>query len=178
MLYVISRTLFSLASSAFISEQVPVILVDTFFYGQIIAVPWNIIKYNVFPDVARGPDLYGTEPWSFYILNLLLNFNILLPLALISIPALAITYRIDRRRLGLARPSGEESSPFTLLAIRLLPFYIWLAILTVQAHKEERFMYPAYPLICFNAAVSVYLIRGWTEIAFIKATSSPYRVCF
>ena len=170
--------MFSLASSAFISEQVPVILVDTFFYGQIIAVPWNIIKYNVFPDVARGPDLYGTEPWSFYILNLLLNFNILLPLALISIPALAITYRIDRRRLGLARPSAEESSPFTLLAIRLLPFYIWLAILTVQAHKEERFMYPAYPLICFNAAVSVYLIRGWTEIAFIKATSSPYRVCF
>lgn len=28
----------------------------------------------------------------------------------------------------------------------------------MQAHKEERFMYPAYPLLCFNAAVAMHLI--------------------
>lgn len=156
--------------------QVPVIVIDTFFYGKIVAVPWNIVKYNVFPDAARGPELYGTEPWTFYILNLLLNFNILLPLALLSLPALLVTSRIDRRRLGFQQSGPENSSPFTVLAFRLMPMYIWMVILNIQPHKEERFMFPVYPLICFNAAVSVYLMRGWLEVAFVKITKSPYRV--
>jgi alpha-1,2-mannosyltransferase len=134
------------------------------------------VRYNVFPDTSRGPDLYGTEPWYFYLLNLSLNFNILLPMALFSLPALAITYRIDRRRLGTALLSAELSSPFRLLALRLLPFYTWLGIMSIQPHKEERFMYPVYPLVCFNAAVTTFLLRGWIEVAYIKITKSPYRV--
>jgi alpha-1,2-mannosyltransferase len=140
------------------------------------AVFWNIVKYNVFPDASRGPGLYGTEPWYYYLLNLALNFNILLPMALFSLPALAITYRIDRRRLGNAVPSAEKSSPFRLLALRLLPLYVWIGIFTVQPHKEERFMYPVFPLVCFNAAVMTFLLRGWIEVAYIKITKSPYRV--
>ncbi|KAI0049268.1 glycosyltransferase family 22 protein [Auriscalpium vulgare] len=168
-----TRLMLSGAAAAQIA--IPVILIDTFFYGKVVAVPWNIVKYNVFPDAVRGPGLYGTSPWYFYVLNLLLNFNIVVPLALISLPALYITYRVDRRRLGVYTVSSETSSPFTLLALRLVPFYIWLGILTVQPHKEERFMYPAYPLLCFNAAVTTYLIRGWLEQVYIKVTKSPYR---
>jgi alpha-1,2-mannosyltransferase len=135
------------------------------------------VRYNVFSDPSRGPNLYGTEPWYFYLLNLSLNFNILLPTALFSLPALAITHRIDRRRLGNDIPSPEQSSPFTLLALRLLPFYTWIGIMSIQPHKEERFMYPVYPLVCFNAAVTTFLLRGWIEVAYIKLTKSPYRVC-
>ena len=134
------------------------------------------MRYNVFPDPSRGPDLYGTEPWYFYLINLFLNFNILLPMALVSLPALAITYRIDRRRLGNAVPSPEQSSPFAMLALRLLPFYTWITIMSIQPHKEERFMYPVYPLVCFNAAVTTFLLRGWIEVTYIKITKSPYRV--
>jgi len=36
-------------------------------------------------------------------------------------------------------------------------------------------MWPAYPFICMNAAITLYLARGWTETAFIKVTRSPYR---
>ena len=39
-------------------------------------------------------------------------------------------------------------------------------------------MFPAYPLLYFNAAVTLYLVRGWLEVAFIKVTNSPYRVSF
>ncbi|KAK0465555.1 glycosyltransferase family 22 protein [Desarmillaria tabescens] len=152
---------------------VPVVAIDSFAYGKLSVVPWNIVRYNIFSD--RGPNLYGTEPWNFYILNLLLNFNVLTPLALLSLPALAVTYAVDRKRLGSTKPRKEESSPFTLLALRLAPFYLWLSILSKQEHKEERFMFPAYPMLCFNAAISVYLIRGWLETAFIKITKSPYR---
>jgi hypothetical protein len=36
-------------------------------------------------------------------------------------------------------------------------------------------MFPAYTLLCFNAAVAVYLIRGWFEVAYIRFTGSPYK---
>ncbi|KAI9512479.1 asparagine-linked glycosylation 9 protein isoform a [Russula earlei] len=167
------RLLLCGAGAAFI--PVPIIAIDSYFYGKFTAVFWNIVSYNVFPDPSSGPDLYGTEPWYFYLLNLSLNFNILLPMALFSLPALAITYRIDRRRLGYAIPTAEQSSPFRLLGLRLLPLYTWIGIMSVQPHKEERFMYPVYPLVCFNAAVMTFLLRGWIEVAYIKITKSPYR---
>lgn len=139
-------------------------------------VPWNIVRYNIFGGSERGPDLYGTSPWTFYLLNLVLNFNVLVPFALFSLPGLGVTYLIDRKRLGIFKTSADQTSPFTILGLRLLPFYIWLGILTSQAHKEERFMFPAYPLLCFNAAVMLYLMRGWQEVVFIKLTNSPYQV--
>lgn len=105
-----------------------------------------------------------------------MNFNILVPLSLLALPALAVTYIIDRKRLGYITPSSDQSSPFMILGLRLFPLYLWLGILTSQAHKEERFMFPAYPMLCFNAAVTLYLMRGWQEAAFIKLTNSPYRV--
>ncbi|CDO73179.1 Glycosyltransferase Family 22 protein [Trametes cinnabarina] len=154
---------------------VPVVALDTLFYGKLTVVPWNIVKYNVFPDSQRGPELYGTEPTSFYLANLLLNFNVIVPFALFALPALAITHRVDNKRLGERYTYADKSSPYTLLAIRLAPAYLWLAIMTSQRHKEERFLYPIYPLICFNAAVTIYLVRGWLETAFIAVTNSPYK---
>lgn len=155
--------------------QIPVICIDSLVYGKLTIVPWNIVKYNIFGGFERGPTLFGTEPWYFYLNNLILNFNVAVPLALISFPALIVTNIVDRRRLGFA-PTPNQSSHSTLLALRLAPFYIWLGILTMQPHKEERFMFPAYPLLCFNAAVAIYLIRGWMEVAYIKVTGSPYQV--
>ncbi|KAL4246967.1 Mannosyltransferase [Abortiporus biennis] len=153
---------------------VPVVALDTLFYGKLTIVPWNIVKYNIFPTGARGPELYGTEPITFYIYNLILNFNVLVPLALIALPALLVTSRIDRKRLGDKPPVGQ-TSPYILLAVRLAPVYLWLAIMSAQPHKEERFLFPVYPLICFNAAVALYLMRGWLEVAFVKVTKSPYK---
>ncbi|KAI5122384.1 hypothetical protein M0805_004141 [Coniferiporia weirii] len=166
---------------------IPVIGIDSLAYGRLTIVPWNIVKYNIFGGSARGPDLYGTEPWHFYLYNLLLNFNVVTPLALLAIPALAVTYFVDNKRLGgplrsvsaaekeKDKAAGERSSPFTLLAIRLAPFYVWFGILTSQAHKEERFFFPAYPFLAFNAAVTLFLARGWLEVAYVQLTRSSYK---
>ena len=37
-------------------------------------------------------------------------------------------------------------------------------------------MIQAYSLLCFNAAVALYLKRGWLEVAFVKVMNSRYRV--
>ena len=63
-----------------------------------------------------------------------------------------------------------------MMAIRLSGMYLWLGVLSAQAHKEERFLFPAYGLILLNSSTTVYLMRGWGEAAFLKVTKSPYRV--
>ena len=61
--------------------QIPV---DSLFYGKLVIAPLNIVKYNVLSD--HGPDLYGTEPWTYYLFNGLLNFNVAFILALLVWP--------------------------------------------------------------------------------------------
>ena len=53
---------------------IPMIVLDSIFYGRLIVAPWNIVKYNVFGQ--HGPNLYGVEPLSYYLHNGFLNFNI------------------------------------------------------------------------------------------------------
>lgn len=123
---------------------------DSYFYGKKLIVPWNIVAYNVFGASSKGPDIYGTEPWHFYIRNLILNFNIWFLLSIISIPLFLIQHYIMRR------PVSKQ--PFPRMLTLLCPLYLWLAIFTAQPHKEERFMYPIYPFIALNAAVSLHIV--------------------
>jgi len=48
--------------------------------------------------------------------------------------------------------------PLLRTAILTTPFYMWLTIFSVQPHKEERFMYPVYPFLCVNAAITLHNI--------------------
>ncbi|GAA5935989.1 dolichyl-P-Man:Man(6)GlcNAc(2)-PP-dolichol alpha-1,2-mannosyltransferase [Sporobolomyces koalae] len=155
---------------------VPVVLVDSAAYQKFAIVPLNLIRYNLFPTQGAGPELYGTESWYFYLLNGLINFNILFPLAFLSLPALWLTTIYDPKRFGDLRDRlPGQTSPATSLAIRLAPTYLYVAVLTLQRHKEERFLFPAYGNIILNAAITIYLARGLFEQAFIKVTKSPYR---
>ena len=106
--------------------------------------------YNVFSGSNKGPAIYGVEPWHFYIRNLALNFHIWFLLAMCSLPLLLMQYALGSR----------EASRVTLLrgVVFLSPFYLWFAIFTLQPHKEERFMYPAYPALAFNAAMALHII--------------------
>lgn len=120
-------------------------------YKKPTVVPFNIVLYNVFSGPGRGPDIFGTEPWHFYIRNLLLNFNIWFVLAVLALP-LFLLQKIFSRSVERSTTSGLRTIVF------MTPFYMWLAIFTLQPHKEERFMYPAYPCLAFNAAMGLHII--------------------
>lgn len=108
-----------------------VVAIDYYFYKFIAFIPVNIVAYNVFGSAGEGPDIFGTEPWTYYPLNLVLNFNIVFFLgylgALINIDTPALNF----------------------------PLILWSTIFFKQPHKEERFMYPVYPFICANALIFV-----------------------
>ncbi|CAA9957382.1 Mannosyl transferase [Pyrenophora teres f. maculata] len=124
--------------------------IDSFFYRKLVCVPLNIVLYNVFSGGSRGPDIYGVEPWHFYVRNLALNFNIWFFLALAALPLLLIQHLVFDK--SVSKHTLRRSVVF------VSPFYLWLAIFTVQPHKEERFMYPAYPALAWNAALSLHII--------------------
>ena len=116
-------------------------------------MPWRIVSYNVFSGSGRGPEIFGTEPWDFYIRNLLLNFNVWFLLALAAGPLISL-----QNLLG-----GHSATKQSLLRLIVFvsPFYMWLAIFSLQSHKEERFMYPAYPFLGLNAAIALHIMLSY-----------------
>lgn len=142
-----------------------------------MVAPWRIVTYNVFGGSERGPHIFGTEPWDFYLRNLLLNFNFWFILALLAGPLLG---------LDLLARSQSMSRRFPIRYIVFTtPFYLWLTVFSLQQHKEERFMYPAYPLLCLNSAIALHVllshlgasgsikimgkITGQAKLAFVSA---------
>lgn len=125
-------------------------------------MPLNIILYNIFSGPGRGPEIYGTEPWHFYIRNLLLNFNIWFLLAVAALPLFILQKMFSQSR--------ERSQTGLRSIIFMSPFYLWLAIFSFQPHKEERFMYPAYPALTLNAAMALHILLA----AF--GTANPQRL--
>ena len=124
--------------------------VDSLFYHKIVFVPWRIVSYNIFSGSSRGPDIFGTEPWHFYIRNLLLNFNGWFLLSLCSGPLLMLRFILQWANLPRHRLVRDVGL--------ITPFYLWLGIFSIQAHKEERFMYPVYPFMCLNAGLALHNI--------------------
>lgn len=124
--------------------------VSSYFYNKLELVPLNIVIYNIFSGEGRGPNIYGTEPWHFYFRNLLLNFNVWFLLALSALPLFGLMKMFTRNR--------QSATTGLRTVIFMSPFYLWLAIFSLQPHKEERFMYPAYPALCLNAAMALHII--------------------
>jgi alpha-1,2-mannosyltransferase len=120
--------------------------VDSLFFGRLVLPAWQIFSYNVL-DASGGPELYGVEPWYFYALNAALNFNLAFVLAAV-LPALLLCGEIGKRLA--ARPASSVSCGYGITY--LAPLYIWFGFFSSIPHKEERFLCPVYPLICFAAA--------------------------
>eukprot|EP00088_Acartia_fossae_P061658 TRINITY_DN7413_c0_g1_i12.p1 TRINITY_DN7413_c0_g1~~TRINITY_DN7413_c0_g1_i12.p1 ORF type:complete len:603 (+),score=24.17 TRINITY_DN7413_c0_g1_i12:65-1873(+) len=129
----------------------PMIVCDSFYYGRTVLPTLNIVLYNVF--TSHGPDLYGTEPWTYYLYNGVLNFNIMFPAALIAVPVVYLT----SLALGVQRvPCSGKRLP---LLISQLGMYLWLIVFWLQPHKEERFLFPIYPLLLLAAALLIDTVQ-------------------
>lgn len=125
----------------------PMIIIDSSYYGKNVIAPLNIVLYNVFKKDG-GPNLYGTEPFSFYIFNGFLNFNVIWLLSLITPIALVIGY--------LVVPAKTKQSTLNLPHyMSLSPYYLWLIVMMIQPHKEERFLFPVYPMISLCGAITI-----------------------
>ena len=118
----------------------PQMLVDNYYYGKPVLASLNIVLYNVF--TSHGPDLYGTEPATFYLINGFLNFNFIFLMAVMVLPILALTNFLLKGEI-----SSHGTGYFLSETMSQAPLYLWLLVFWSQPHKEERFLFPVYPLI-------------------------------
>lgn len=113
------------------------VLVDHHFYRKWTSSVLNLLFYNV---VGGGEShLYGTEGPLYYFKNGFNNFNFSFVLALLFLGILPIT--------------RKKYAPDLLVVVS--PMYIWIAFMSLQPHKEERFLYPIYPLVCIAASAVI-----------------------
>ncbi|KAJ1962390.1 mannosyltransferase [Dipsacomyces acuminosporus] len=84
-------------------------LVDSRYYGHTVVAAWNQVAYNVLGRSGGGPDLYGTEPWYFYIKNGLVNANIIMVLALASFPLWIAYYAVLQLTVSNSSGSAAQS---------------------------------------------------------------------
>ena len=141
------------------------IAIDSYYYGKPVFASLNIVWYNVF--TGHGPDLYGTEPATFYLMNGLLNFNFVFIAALLVLPV-----------QGLAKLllQGEPRGPSIFLPdwLSQAPLHLWLLVFWMQPHKEERFLFPVYPLICLSGAAVIDSGQKLAYFLFVKSKARHY----
>jgi len=135
---------------------------DSYYYGKPVFTTLNIVWYNVF--TSHGPDLYGTEPAVYYLFNGILNFNIAFLLALIVLPVQTIARYTLRGEMGIFLPDWLSQAPL----------YLWLAVFWSQPHKEERFLFPVYPLICLAAGMVIDTIQKLSYYLFVRVKSHHF----
>ncbi|XP_070538131.1 alpha-1,2-mannosyltransferase ALG9-like [Ptychodera flava] len=145
---------------------VPVVMVDSHFYGKLVVTPLNIVLYNVFSE--HGPDLYGVEPWTYYFINGFLNFNVAFLMALVALPAALLVTFILRYRYN-----SDERSPIPSW-LSLSPMYIWILVFFTRPHKEERFLFPIYPLFCLAGAVTMASVQKIYHLMFFGQKNKHY----
>lgn len=120
-----------------------VFIADTLWYGRPTLSTLNVLWYNVRPRGA-GSELYGTAPFSFYFKNLLLNLNLALPCAVLALPLVLCAPQ-------LAAPMSSLAA--RRLALQLSAAVVWVCFFSSLPHKEERFLFPAFPPLLLAAAV-------------------------
>jgi alpha-1,2-mannosyltransferase len=129
----------SMVVAVTILTQSVVCAVDYQYYGRWVSPTWNIFAYNA---GGSGDELYGIEPFSYYVKNLLLNCNLVAPLGVVALPIQLLSRKTF---------TSKDWNVVTVLSC----LYVWFAITLPRPHKEERFLFPIYPVLCLGAVLTV-----------------------
>jgi len=160
-----------------------VMSVDYVHYGKIVSPTWNIFVYNTGwgrEDGINRDELYGVDDVLYYVKNLVLNWNVLALCSVCSLPLLLVqglVERIGNKRMTstVAATAGTTATTTTTslsssMLIALLPMYLWMATVFSRPHKEERFLFPIYPLIAVGAVIFLDTFLSWCGMSAMIAT--------
>ena len=56
-------------------------------------------------------------------------------------------------------PLKNRSTLYLPYWLSVSPLFLWLVVFMVQPHKEERFLFPIYPMVCLCGAITVDIVQ-------------------
>ena len=133
--------------------QTIVSLIDYYYYGDAVFPTINILEYNA---ASGGDELYGVEDIYFYMKNLLVNWNGAALLAIISL---------------LPNISWNENKHIRII---ITPMILWMFIVFPRPHKEERFLFPIYPILSFACALTLDTVITLMVPVFVQPKRSDF----
>lgn len=138
-----------------IGTLIPSLLADRYFYGKWTFSVLNLVLYNT----AGGGDssLYGVESPFFYLRNLFNNFNFAF-LASLLLPFVMIWVR---------------KRGYKMLFVAVSPLYLWTGFMSLQPHKEERFLYIIYPILCVAGAAAIEALPDMLPLSLKRKAGKP-----
>nr|CAD7460849.1 unnamed protein product [Timema tahoe] len=139
------------------SRLLPMVLIDSSYYNRFVVAPFNILYYNVF--TSHGPNLYGTEPWTFYFINGFLNFNF------VFVAALLTPVFLEERFLFPIYPMICLAGAITVDALQKL----WFRFLVRRATKAAHYLSHTAPIM-----VSAILVCSLLGVSRISALYNGY----
>jgi alpha-1,2-mannosyltransferase len=141
-----------------------VMLIDRHYYGAWVSATYNIFRYNA---QNSHDTLYGVEPISYYVKNLLLNLNYTAIIGMFALPVYLL--------LGAAK--GHHQRHYDGITIATLAsLYPWVAITFPRPHKEERFLYPIYPVLIYGAVLVVDQLYCTCILPFLLSSQDQNKV--
>ena len=147
----------------FIVIQCLVTYIDYVYYGTFTVPNYAILRYNA---MSGNDVLYGTEPLSYYMKNVILNLHGVALLAFGMVLFTLVTTMVSGvSRCTTTASSNQLLSPNSCMMVTIVPMILWCCILFPRAHKEERFLYPMYSTVCYLAAVfQTLLLRHFPQL--------------
>lgn len=139
--------------------------IDFLLYGKFTSPTLNILLYNA---GGNGDVLYGVEPVNYYIRNFLLTMTISWPVS-VSAP---LIYLKEYFSLP-AFPSAKSLGLLGMFGVVAVSASLWIAVLFYRPHKEERFMYPVYPLLAFMASSVIIVMCDNVGTSIAEALGEP-----
>ena len=131
------------------------VLVDLVAYRKFVVAILNIVIYNrvQMSDGSGGADIYGTEPLSYYLINCILNVNVSFILTALF-PVIMLSYFLYVKITGYDLEKNFFSSRLWLL----MPMLCFIIVFFSMSHKEERFLFPVYPVMSLIAALALEVV--------------------
>ena len=99
-----------------------------------------------------------------------MSFNVGGFAAMLALPMTLVCHLLEPKA---SKFTHEQQYPRKWLL--LTPFYLCLCLFSVQPHKEERFMYMAYPFLCLNVASTIHSTER-LMIYFLKFVSVRHQL--
>ncbi|XP_039274501.2 GPI alpha-1,2-mannosyltransferase 3-like [Styela clava] len=139
-------------------------LIDLFYYGKFVFVPWNFFKFNVMEDMGVH---YGTHPWHWYITQ--------------GIPAILTTQMIffifgAAFVMKHTFPAKLSTENLKICKCLLSLFLFTVLVYSFLGHKEFRFVLHLVPIASLFSGISLSTFSKKmrnTSLIFLLITNVP-----